>query len=240
MSTVTASLIGRAGNQSMTFLFAKAYAERHGHDFQCSPPPQLRLAFDLGDIAPLTAHGLPQRNEFELNGEGDVDIRCYAQSAAAMIYTREWARKTLQIWPGWLPLLESSVRIPAIIGHRRVGDYAGYGYPIVSLASYEKACADHGLDGSALEMSTEESALTVAGIPDDISFLPDFYRLMRAPILLRGNSSFSWLAGLLGNGRVFSPVIAGLDGGREHDVEFVEGNWPRFANLHNITDLHHP
>lgn len=238
MSVVTASLIGRMGNQAMTFLFAKAYAEAHGHDFQCSPPPELRGAFMLDDIAPLTAHGLSQRNEFELNGEGDVDIRCYAQSQKAMIYTKAWAQRTLRIRPEWLVLLEAQRPKFLIVGHRRVGDYAGYGYPIVSQASYERACERHGLEVNRLVMLTEETAMHCEGIPQSLSFLADFYAMMDANILLRGNSSFSWLAGLLGNGRVFSPIVEDKSG--EQDCEFVEGNWPRFCHLTNITDLHLP
>jgi len=77
-------------------------------------------------------------------------------------------------------------------------------------------------------------------LPDTMSFLPDFYRLMNAPILFRSNSSFSYWAAVLGdNNVVFAPIIEGLEGGREHDrVPFVVGNRPRISMHDFCTDLH--
>ena len=48
------------------------------------------------------------------------------------------------------------------------------------------------------------------------------------------------LLGRMGTGQVYSPLIEGLEGGREHDVQFVPGNWTRFSNLHFTTDLYLP
>lgn len=242
MSVITVSLMGRWGNQVMQYLFARAYAEKYGHEFQCDPWIGSRV-FELQD-APVTAHGLLQRNEFELTGQGDVEIRCYAQSQAALLYTKSQAQRWLKIRAGLMAQMTGIESDGRPVAHRRVGDYAGYGYPIVSALSYYKAYVEHHLGSpylaTQIDWVTEEDPLPHAPLPDDLSFLPDFVRLMRAPILLRGNSSFSWVAGLLGNGRVFSPVVDGMSGGMEHDVQFVEGNWPRFCNLNNITDLHLP
>lgn len=54
------------------------------------------------------------------------------------------------------------------------------------------------------------------------AFLPDFVAMMHADVLFRGNSTFSWWAGILGNGKVYCPVVGNLRG--KQDVEFVEGN----------------
>ena len=85
---------------------------------------------------------------------------------------------------------------------------------------------------------TEESPHRVDGIPEDLSFLPDFYRLVNASVLLRANSTFSFLAGLLNTGIVLSPRIDGLVGGKEHDdVNFEVGNHCRLADLSFCSDL---
>ncbi len=86
-------------------------------------------------------------------------------------------------------------------------------------------------------LSEEEPTPHAPFIPDDLSFIVDFYRMVQAPTLLRANSSFSWCAALLGNGLVLSPVIDGLEGGKKHLCKFVAGNWPRFANFDFVTDL---
>lgn len=232
--------MGRFGNQVMQYLFARAYADRHGYDFQCEQWIG-QMIFSITDH-PVTCLGLPCRNEIDARGEGDINLRCYAQSKDAMIYTRAQAAAWLTLRPEINSRLNRVIAplAGAIIAHRRCGDYIGYGYPVVSLASYYRACEIHGLTGD-LVFSTEENPLPHRPFfPDKLAFLPDFYRLIQAPILLRGNSSFSWVAGLLNKGRVFCPVIDGLTGGIEHDVEFIPGNHKRFTNLSFVTDLHLP
>jgi hypothetical protein len=181
--------------------------------------------------------------------ETDVEIRGYAQSQAAMIYTKREAQE----WLGFRPehgaflapfMPKNSKEKPLVIAHVRRGDFGGYGYPLVSLSSYEGAIAEYRLNAHLKEnfevfcLVSELCPRIAHALPSALSFLPDFLMLANAPVLLRANSSFSWLAGLLSTGRVFSPVIDGLEGGREHDCKFVEGNWPRLSNLAGCTDLH--
>ena len=68
-----------------------------------------------------------------------------------------------------------------------------------------------------------------------LPFLEDFILMMNADVVLRANSSFSWWAATLGRGRILSPLVEDRTG--MQDVEFVEGNWPKMVNSHNITDL---
>ena len=237
----------KLGNSCMSYLHARAHAERVGAELQMDPWIGEKIfEVPINRIAPENRN-LPRRNEFDLRpDETNVNIRTYAQSQSAMIYTRNQARKWLV-----MALFQEAVRLPVswlndhldgpaggrIFAHRRVGDYIGYGYPVVSELSYEQALAKFRLVGN-LVFVTEENPSVVPSLPSELAFFPDFLRLLRAKILLRGNSSFSWLAGLLGFGHVFSPVIDGLEGGKEHDVRFVEGNWPRFANLPFVTDIY--
>ena len=67
-----------------------------------------------------------------------------------------------------------------------------------------------------------------------LDYLPDLALMMRAQVLMRANSTFSWWAAALGTARVFSPdtsKVNARDGLRGNDrfpqfVPFVEGNHP--------------
>ncbi len=238
MGIVAASLQGRFGNQMFTYAYARAYAEQHGAEFQCEPWVGQRI-FALDD-APISNPDLPRRDENTLTpGEHDIAIRTYAQNQQCLLYTKAQTQSWFVFRPDVAAWLEAGVEKWPLVAHRRVGDYAGYGYPVVSEAAYRNACVSFGLPVDELRFVTEETALSLEPFQDWAPFLPDFYRLLKADILLRGNSTFSWWAATLGNhARVFSPVIDGLAGGVEHDCEFREGNSARFCNLHFITDLH--
>jgi hypothetical protein len=243
MSILVCDLQGRFGNQSLIWLFARAYAEKHGFDFQCESWIGERV-FAIESTRPHNYDAFPRYNEDQLMRHGPPDhsfvFRGYGQTTwCATHYTKRMAQ-------AWLPLraeLDAACRAhrptaDRIICHLRRGDYAPYGYVVCSSASYYAAMGDFGLDPSRSDFLSEEAQGTYADIPTDLAFVADFYRMMHAPTLLRANSSFSFLAALLGNGLVLSPVIDGLEGGKEHDVRFVAGNHPRFANLDFVQAMH--
>lgn len=227
MPVITTHLIGRFGNQMFQYAFARAYAEKHGYDFQCDTWIGQQI-FNLDDD-PIIDHGLPKRNEDTLNGEGNIDIAGYAQQQSCLIYTRKQVREWFTFRDSVLDEELRDLVEPPVAAHRRVGDYGQLGYVVVSRMSYHKACKKYGYDPTHVWMFTEEGGQPI---------LHDFYRMTQARVLFRGNSTFSWWAGTLGTGKVFSPMVEALEGGKEQDCEFVEGNWPRFANLPFITDLH--
>jgi hypothetical protein len=231
----------KLGNATMSWLHAYAHAQRVGAEFQC-PPWIGEQVFHLPEYRRPDGKERPRRSEIELKpDETDVEIRGYAQNQAAMIYTKKWAQSVLTLKRHSAEVFtDESLRWmldDELIAHRRVGDYIGYGYPIVSEASIQKCWSDNFNPPWRMTILTEEKP-TPGRLPNDLSMLPDFYRMVRAPNLIRGNSSFSWLAALLSYGRVFSPVVKGLAGGREHDVEFVEGNWPALSDLACGSDMH--
>ena len=236
--TIGLQFLGRFGNCLFQYSFARAYAEKHGLQLQTDPWIGQKI-FDLNDppISPLLQD---KRDENTLvDGEHNFILRSYCQQQKCLIYTQEQAKR----WFKFRPVIDSELksRVPRegnLVGHRRVGDYAGYGYPVVSLQSYINHCENVlGIPERELVMVTEESAYTLTDFPTDLAFLPDFYRLCRAHILLRGNSTFSWWAAVLGNSIVYSPLIHGKPGGIEHDCQFTYGHWPRLANLEFTTDL---
>lgn len=238
MRVITANFLGRFGNQAMQYCFARAYSEKHGFEFQCEPWIGQRI-FELND-RPITSL-LPRRSEIDvLDGETNINFYGYAQQQKCLIY---YAKSQVREWFKFRPEIAKDLevfrsKLDEIIAHRRVGDYFGYGYPVVSSASYVNACHKFGLNVEMLRIVSDECKTTSPRFRGELEFLPDFFRLMTAKTLLRGNSTFSWFAALLSDARVLSPVIDGLEGGREHDCDFVEGNHPKFTNLGFITDLH--
>jgi hypothetical protein len=253
MSVLVCTLQGRFGNQVMQYLFARAFADTYGLELHMDPWIGERV-FAIEHPRPKGAitrryNEVDFRNwrvNFEVWRLGDVEFRGYAQSQDCMIYTKRAARHWLKLRPEIETacahaVLASTSEKARIVIHQRRGDYHGYGYPTVSTRSYIRALDHFGLRSTEPECVwlSEEKPIPHAGhLPDDLSFMPDFYRMMTAPTLLRGNSSFSWLAGLLGDGLVLSPIIDGCEGGKEHDCPFVAGNWPRFANLDFVENLH--
>lgn len=153
----------------------------------------------------------------------------YRQTQGDLIYTRRQCRE----WFKWQPWVEAELKdfpVPPVLGHRRVGDYLALGYPVVSAQSYYSHRSD-------VSLITEENPNAHPAFTGELSWVPDFWSLTKAQVLLRGNSSFSWWAATLSNAEVYSPVIDGLGAG-VHDCPFVPGNWPRLANLEFTTELH--
>jgi hypothetical protein len=232
---VAPQLIGRFGNQLFQYAFARAYAEKHGHEF-CCPHWIGDDLFELNDRRQdVDLLGCP---EGELTGQGDVQIQGYAQNQTCI---DQFSKKQVQRWFRFRPyvtgLLESRLpEPPNSVAHRRVGDYIDLGYVVVSRESYLRAHNDFGFgsQGFGLHFVEEEKPTRVPPLPH---FMGDFYLMLSAQVLFRGNSSFSWWAATLGKALVFSPVITGKAGGREHDCQFIGGNHPKFADLPFVTDL---
>lgn len=215
--TYTSQLIGRVGNQMFQYAALRAEAER-------DDVPFVTPSWEGDELFNLPRH--------EVVGEVRT-LGGYRQDQASLIYTRSQVREWFKLRP---EIVSQLVNVPSweMLAHRRVGDYPDLGYPVVSVESYHAACEKFGYDWKSLRFVSEDDPLLVIGLPE---WLPDFYRMMRAKVLFRANSSFSWWSSALSNAEVYSPVVDGLGAGA-HDVEFVRGNWPRFCSLPGITDLH--
>jgi len=222
MSAITPHLIGRFGNQLFIYAHARALAERDGLELR-TPEWVGEKIFQLDD---------PPSNGTERRIEG------YRQSQSDLIYSRADCRRWFKFRPEVeARLAENILLLTTALAHQRRGDYLGAGYPVVSRQSYLLAL-EAKRPGGSLDFVTEEQP-HLDPYFYWAPFLPDFYRMMRVGTLFRSNSSFSWWAATLGDATVYSPVIDGLEGGREHDnVPFVRGNHPRLANYEFTTDLH--
>lgn len=246
MPTLNCSLQGRFGNQVVQFLYAYFLAERWRYNFTCDEWIGEKV-FDIS-CQRYTGPALRRINEMTFCAPGDtgdesVEFRGYAQMSHCTIYTKRDAQSLLKIRPEILATLgrirEHHFRRDSIVAHHRKGDFIGYSYPVVSRLSY-KLAAQHYFGFSAFPQYVSEEEPTPAnGLPSELAFLPDFYRLMMAPTLMRANSTFSFVAALLGNGLVLSPRIDGLQGGVEHDnVLFEAGNHCKLADFSFCSDLH--
>lgn len=194
--------------------YAKKYAELHNLELRTNPWPGQRI-FEGVNEGPLVEGGeaLPEN---------------YRQTQADLIYTRSdclrWFKWRSGVGDklGWLTSKYAA--------HHRVGDYTGLGYCVIPLQAY-------------FETMPQDTSLVTDAAPcihpdwhDDLTFVPDFYRLCMAEVMLfRGNSSFSWWAATLNRtAAVFAPII---DDERQFRG-WVHGNWPRLNPLPCNTNLH--
>jgi len=223
MIPLNLQMIGRFGNCCFQYLHARAIAERDGLELR-TPRWVGEKIFQIEPTA-------------EPDYSGDY-LHGYFQNQESAIYTRTQAREWFRFQPWVEELFDHLKPSPeTIVAHRRVGDLIGYGYPTISLESYRSACFTYDLDESKMCFVAEDHPTFVLRTPLNILFLPDFYIMCKAKTLLRANSSFSWMAGTLTDGEVFSPVIDDLEGG-EHLCKFVKGNHPKLCSLEGFTDIH--
>lgn len=218
-----ANLIGRFGNQAMIYCAARKLAALNGWTFSHSPWVGERI-FDI----PKSLNGVTSDKTFQGYGQQQEDL----------LYSRRDVLSWLRLKPDIQAKLDAFVPQGEIVAHLRRGDYADLNYPLVSKRSYYRAAVEFGFNPERLEFITEETPLTRPEFEGELSFLPDFYRLLKAKVIFRGNSSFSWWASTLSNAQVYAPVIDGRPGGVESDCDFVAGNWPRLCSLDCVTDLH--
>lgn len=215
-----------------TYCYGRALAEKRGLTFSC-PPWIGDKIFDLNEPPSSLRCGADDADA--------IVITDYCQNQDSLIYTRKQVRDWFRFKPEIQAKLDTIPTTAEIVAHRRVGDYPDLGYVVVSYGSYISAMVEFGygnVKDRELTFVTEEEPLRHPDFTGDLAFLPDFYQLMKAKVLFRGNSSFSWWAATLSDAEVYAPVVAGLVGGKEQDCQFVKGNWPRFCDLPFITDLH--
>ncbi len=180
----------------------------------------------------------------------DFDLgECLFQTQPSLIYTRKQVKSWFTFKPEVLEKLRpAKCKYETILNIREASDYIGAGMVCIDSGSYDIAFRlefgvthnwDYETDTSPTRLPAFTGDPSASGLGTTEVCLPSFYRLMTAPILFRANSTFSWWAATLGNGRVFSPVIEGMKGGipNQHCDNWVEGNWPRMSLVEGFTDL---
>lgn len=215
-------LIGRCGNALFQYAHARALCEQKGWEL-ATPPWIGERIFEID-------HGI--RTDV-----ADHVLGGYCQNQESLIYSRKWLLDTLRLRPELQARLDSFVPSGEIVAHLRRGDFAGYGYPCISKQSYLQAAEKFGFNPDDIVYVSEEEPLKHPDFTGELAFLPDFYRMMKAKVLFRANSSFSWWASALGEAMTFSPDIRGKPGGVESDCEFHWGNSMQLSELPNMSEL---
>ena len=241
MPLVTMPFIGRLGNLLFQYAWLRAWAEQNGYEL-CLPPW----------IGERVFAGVPEAVRPDEYKPDKVFNEDYCQRQECLIYTRKQVKGWFAFKPDVLEKLQPArCDAPALLNVRMGSDYIGAGMVCISQESYFQSCmkefgrliaikAHYETDVWSTRLPDFKGNPFASGLGTTEVCLPSFYRLMTAPILFRANSTFSWWAATLGNGRVFSPVVKGMKTGvpNQYCSEFVEGNWPAMTYKDGFTDLH--
>lgn len=223
-------LIGRLGNILFQYAYLLAFAEKHG--YVASMPPWVgEKIFDL----PFA----PRPDQYKPDLILPEETHQYQSS---LIYTRKQAKRWFKLKEEHVDRLAPTLAgLPNVVLNVRKAED---GMPRVLTSCYGEAASLRGYGPDDVEFEFDitprrhpfyDGDPTAAGLGTTWVSLPSFYFLMTAPVLFRANSTFSWWAATLGNGKVYAPVVKDLKDGR---CAFAEGNWPVMAPNPPNTDLH--
>lgn len=240
---------GRFGNQLFQYAFARAYAEKYG--------ATLEIPYWIGErVFKGVSHRKPS---CKLPGIGidkipwgkiNVDLIGYFQTKECFdLLSKSKLRQWFSFQDKWLEMYPK--KKDYVAAHIRKGDYFerfSNIYCVVNRNSYIRACKKYDIDIEKLIWISEENptidsraenvsykrmknSMYGSGTYEDrgVSFLPDFFSMINAKILLRSNSSFGFWAGFLKGNNVYSPVVKNKVG--YQDVEFVKGNSSAISNM---------
>lgn len=206
---------GRFGNALFQYAACKKLAELWNLKLEVPADWNGRLIFDIPE--PTISFKDDEVNVFYPMGY-------FINKEITQMLTKEWCQKIFKFRDKWLK------RYPKegfyVAAHLRRGDYASNPtfaakYCTVDTGSYEKAIVKAGYNPEKVVWVTQESEHSPPRDELEIPFLKDFLMLVNADVLFRANSSFSFWAGVLGNGEVYSPRIKSAF---QFDTEFEQGN----------------
>ena len=240
---------GRFGNQVFQYAFARAYAEKYNCTLEI-PSWIGEKIFKNVSHPPISKHLKRTPLDEVLWGEVNIDLFGYFQKSHHLDVLSEYKlRKWFTFQDKWL---ERYTEVNDIVAHLRRGDYEknySGNFCIVTKESYIQACQKYGLDYNCVQWLSEENptvdsgtnvnykntnnSMYGSGMYEDngVSFLPDFFKMINAKVLLRANSTFSFWAGFFNKNKVYSPAVGNKVG--FDDVEFVEGNHPQLFPAHS-------
>ena len=240
MAIVQVKLLGGFGNQLHQYAAVRKHAEMNGATLEISPGGWYgEKLFGLTD--PYWSCDLPEVNDGCCGmgptiepGQVNVRVGGYFQMQRWVgTLSKAELRRWFAIPQKWLDAVPP-LPLSYIAAHLRQADYINHQcFCNVTRESYLKAIEEHKLDINKLQWVEQDKAKSVwlfdsMGFP----FLADFVTLMRADVLLRANSTFSWWAAALGTGEVYSPVVEDLNGWQT--VPFVKGNHPKITHPHRV------
>jgi len=235
--TVSIDMDGRFGNQMFQYAFAKAYAEKYDAKFVMQTltnvpwafPLLLPSVFDIKEET-TTRSDLP-RTGWNETPFGKTDI-CFVGHCQTQRHVGIMGKHRAQEWFNLKPIWRKKFAClfaegPKVACHVRQGDYLVCKNTLCAVTeeSYVRALNQFGFAKEQVVWVREDEVQ-----PDsELEAAADFLTLQSAKNLFRANSTFSWWAGALGSGKVYSPVVNYMHYGLQ-TVPFVEGNHPRMAN----------
>ena len=234
------ALSGRFGNNLFQYAFARSYAELHNCELEV--PDWDGTKIFVSDDKKLDERELVQRHTSAVEdwfGETDIIIHGCPMRQKHLIYdwndTRRWFGNFSE------PASDLLERIPELpcVSHLRHGDFIGL--PDFIAVSAESSML-HPENENYRAVSEHDALVFDHEMAMNLPFLTDFLFLMKARVLFRANSTFSWWAAILGDHeKVFAPNLEGIapEKGCVQDVPFVEGNYPSISKVHDCcTDLY--
>lgn len=230
---------GRFANRCITYAAARAYGNKFNATIQVNPWIGQKV-FKIQD-QPIENYNLPRCNCDRIPwGEINFDWHALGQHQRYLdLMTRTWLRNKLFVFQDrWVNKFIKPYPF-YVACHIRHGDYNGLNsiYAVIQKSAYERAIEQLGLDIHKIVWVSEETQQYDHELAaEGLEFLPDFMTLVNADIILRANSTFSWLAAALSNSNtIYSPVV-GDKTGKRNDIEFVKGNHQRF----HMVELYQP
>lgn len=246
---------GRWGNQIFQICFGLAMAIKYDRPLQI---PSNWCGWDIFDVCDRV---IPQNDLFSnapqtyidripsedtVNKCKVLDFYGYWQNQRSIdLYSKADVQSWLKFKPWVTEMFARKSSAKRIVVHKRRGDYVRQPnhYCSITDQSFDKAVeqvkAKYG-EASVIEITEESPTRNAYCEAFGLDFLADFMLMVNADYLVRSNSTFSLVAGWFSDVKVFAPVVT--DKGGWHDVDFVEGNWPRCADSSRhpveLTDLH--
>jgi len=238
MPTVFAPLLGRTGNLLFIYAHAQAWCEQNGYTLSTHPwygekvfniPEAIRPETHAPDIT------WPERMYQHQND---------------LIYTRKQVREWFSFKPEILDKLRVITPAELLFDVRTGQDMIDAGMVCLGKQCYVDAARKFGYGVLSAEWELYPESPTRlpqffgeaggCGLGTNWGSLPAFYRMMTARVHFRANSSFSYWAGVLGNAKVYAPVLTGMTGGipDQYCSRWVEGNWPCMTQSPDNSDLH--
>lgn len=220
--------LGRFGNQLFQYVFARAYAEKYNAVLETPGWVGEKIFKGISHQRPSCA--LPRTYPDGVPwGQVNVDLFGYFMGEQFFdLLSESKVREWLQFKDEWVEKFRKKENYN-IVAHLRRGDYLvrRKRYCLITKKSYIEACKKRGLPADKIIWLSEETQEFTPELGDDLQFLPAFFKMVNADVLLRANSTFSLWAGFFNTNKVYSPLIGNALG--FSDVEFVEGNFTKIT-----------
>ena len=224
---------GRFGNQLFQYAFLRKIAELNNCKVKTPSSWLGRKLFPIAekdlpiteDLPRVTEKDLLNRKKTEENWLSlkNVDIDGHFENNEFLILlSKKECRQIFSFNPKILSEYKKKEGF-YIAAHLRRGDLKKCEITkiIISQESVERAILKFGYDLKDVIWVSDGN--TFKGFTD-CDFVNDFLTLIDANVLFRSNSTFSFWAGILGYGKVYSPIITSKHFPKIQDVEYTSGN----------------